>query len=200
MSKQLFLATIIALSSVLGSSATAQGPPSDSPVTSPKDKALEDKYRSDEIERVRREAETPEYRPSARFPQIKQDFEQIQIINSEQLQVSASNSRLDFERIAEAAAEIKMRATRLKSDLFPSASKERKKQIDRPIQARDDLKFLLTELDKAIIIFVHNPIFENTKVVNPQDSTRAERELWNIINLSERTRKRAERRDVRQKT
>jgi hypothetical protein len=200
MTKQFFLATIIALSSVLGSSATAQGPPSDSPGSSPKARALEDKYRSDEIERVRREAEVREYRPSARFPQIKEDFERIQIINSEQLQVRASTPRLDFERIAKAATEIRTRATRLKSDLFPSASKEPKKQVDRTNQARDDLKFLLAELDKAIIIFVHNPIFENTKVVNPQDSTRAERELWNIINLSERTRKRAERRDVRQKT
>jgi hypothetical protein len=195
--KQLFLATIIALSPVIGSSATAQTPPSDSPGASPKDRALEDKYRSDEIERVRREAESREYQPSLRFPQIKDDFERIQIINSEQLQASASKPNYDFERIAKAATEIRTRATRLKSNLFPMASREFDKQSNRPKSARDDLKFLLSELDRAIVVFVHNPIFENTKVVNPQDSARAERGLWDIINLSERTRKRAHRKDVK---
>jgi hypothetical protein len=192
MSKKLFLGAIVVLLSALGSFANAQGPPSDSPGTSPKDRSIEDKYRSDEIERVKREAETPEYRVAARFPQIKQDFERIQLINSERLQVSVSGSKSDYRRIAEAAAEIRTRATRLKSDLFPSASREGKKQIDQPGEARDDLKFLMTELDKAIIKFVHNPMFQNIKVVNPQDSTRAERELRKIIEFAERTRKKAD--------
>ncbi len=197
MRKQLFLATIIALSPLLVSSATAQTVPSDSPGSSPKDRSLEDKYRSDEIERVRREAETREYHPSLRFPEIKKDFERIQIINSEQLQTSASRPRYDFERIAKAATEIRTRATRLKSNLFPIASKGLDKQSDRSNSKRDDLKFLLHELDRAIIIFVHNPMFENTRVVNQQDSARAERGLWDIIDLSERTRKRAQRKDVK---
>lgn len=192
MSKQLFLAIIIALLSALASSsATAQVPPSDSPGSSPKDKSLEDKYRSDEIERVRRGAENRDHLRATRFPQIKADFERIQIINSELLKVTANGARLDYERISEAAGEIKKRASRLKSNLFPSESKEDSKPIGQQTEARDDLRFLLAELDRAIITFVHNPMFQNTRVVNPQDSTRAERELQNIINLSGRTRKKA---------
>jgi hypothetical protein len=191
MSKQFFLATLIALSSALGSSATAQVAPSDSPGASPKDKALEDKYRSDEIERVRRGAETREHLPTARFPQIKEDFERIQLINSELIKGTASNARIDYERISEASGEIRKRATRLKSNLFPSASTKRTKQNEAQTEEPLDLKSLLSELDKAITSFVHDPLFANIRIVSPQDSTRAERELEKIINLSARTRKKA---------
>jgi hypothetical protein len=191
MCKRLFLATIIALLSALGSSANAQVTPSDSPGASPKDKALEDKYRSDEIERVRREAERREERRTTRFPQIKQDFERIQIISGDLLQASSSNVQLDYARISEAAGEIRRRATRLKSNLFPSASEDTK-QIKQQGEESRDLKSLLIALDKSIASFAHNPIFGNIKIVNSQDSTKAERELEKIIKLSATTIKKAE--------
>jgi hypothetical protein len=127
-------------------------------------------------------------RPAARFPQIKEDFERIQLINSNVLQPIASARGFDYGRISEATGEIKKRATRLKSNLFPSESKIQAKQSEEQTKLRQDLKSLLTELDKAIISFVHNPIFQNTRVVDPQDSERAEKELEKIINLSARTR------------
>ena len=192
--KHVFLMTILALPSALCSYANAQLPVG-AGTGGRRDKSIEDKYRSDEMERLRRESNTPEYRPvTTRFPQIKEDFERIQVINSELFQGNNSSSGLDHARILEAAGEIKKRATRLKSNLFPSASSARLKQIEKPSKERQDLKSLLTELDRAITSFVHNPMFENTRVVNPQDSERAERELEKIIVLSARTRKKAERR------
>lgn len=191
MTKQLFLMTIVALASAPWSSANAQFPPSGAGTGGRKHKAIEDKYRSDEIERVRREAATPKYRPAARFPQIKEDFERIQVVNSDVLQANAVNGGLDYGRVSKAAAEIKKRATRLKSSLFPSESKEHAKQIAQQAKEQQDLKSLLTELDKAITSFVHNPMFENTRVVDPQDAMRAERDLQKIINLCARTRKKA---------
>jgi hypothetical protein len=191
MTRQLFLTTIVVLASALWSSANAQLPPGVG-TGGRMDKSIEDKYRSDEMERVRREAVKPVDRPGTHFPQIKEDFERIQLINGD-LRASNSNAGLDHERVKESAAEIRKRATRLKSNLFPSASKEATQQVDPQTEARQDLKFLLSELDKAITNFVHNPMFENTKVVNPQDSSRAERELQKIIYLSGRTRKKAER-------
>ena len=190
MIKQLFLMTMVALASALWSSDNAQLPPG-AGTGGRRDKSIEDKYRSDEMERVRRDANRPADRPAARFPQIKEDFERIQIINSDLLQANDSSAGLDYARISEASAEIRKRAIRLKSNLFPSASKERTKQIEQETKERQDLKSLLTELDKAITSFVHNPIFENTRVVDPQDSIRAERDLQKIINLSARTRKKS---------
>ena len=183
-SRWLFLVIVIASSS----SVQAQR----SPTVSPKDKSIEDKFRSDEIERVRRSAATRNDRPTARFPQIKEDFERIQLINSDVLQASPFDKGLDYRSISKAAAEIKKRATRLKLNLFPSDSKERDRKIEEQAKAPQDLRSLLTELDKAISSFVHNPIFENTRVVDPEDSLRAERDLEKIISLSTKTKKKAE--------
>jgi hypothetical protein len=196
MTKQFFLTTIVLLGSALWSSANAQLPPGVG-TGGRRDKSIEDKYRSDELERLRRDSNTPSYRPTtARFPEIKEDFERIQIINSDLLRVAGAAAALDYERISEGAAEITKRATRLKSNLFPSGSKEREKEVGPRSGPRDNLKFLLTALDQVILDFVHNPLFQNTKVVNPEDSSRAERELQKIINLSVRTRKKAARRTL----
>ena len=195
MRKELFLAAIIALSPAFWFSASAQLPPGVG-TGGRRDKSIEDKYRSDELERLHRESTTPNYRPTARFPEIKEDFERIQLINSDLLRVAASDAGLDYERISEGAAEITKRATRLKSNLFPSGSKEREKEVGPRSGPRENLKFLLTGLDQAIFDFVHNPLFQNTKVVNPEDSSRAERDLQKIINLSVRTRKKAVRRNT----
>ena len=165
------------------------------PTASPKDKSIEDKFRSDEIERVRRSAVSDaagKERHTTRFPQIKEDFERIQLINSDVLQANPFDRGLDYRSISKAAAEIKKRATRLKVNLFPSQSKAEESQIAQQTKEPQDLRSLLTELDKAISSFVHNPIFENTKVVNPEDSMRAERDLEKIIKLSAKTKKKVE--------
>ncbi len=88
----------------------------------PKDKSIEEKLRSDEIERVKRDAEKPDARPDPKFPRVKEDFERIQIINNEVLQEHASGGALDYARLSEAAAEVKKRAARLKTNLFSSDS------------------------------------------------------------------------------
>ena len=190
-SKWLLIA-ILGASSALSSSGSAQT--QRLPTASPKDKSIEDKFRSDEIERIRRSAGsavTTNDRHASRFPQIKEDFERIQLINSNVLQAKLDKG-LDYRSISKAAAEIKKRATRLKSNLFPSESKADESQIVQQTKEPQDLRSLLTELDKAISSFVHNPIFENTKVVNPEDSMRAERDLEKVIKLSAKTKKKVE--------
>ncbi len=190
MIRQVLLMTMMVLASTSWFSTNAQTPRSGAPLGSPKDKSIEDKYRSDEIERVRRGGDKPRDRTVARFPQIKEDFERIQLISSDILPTDELKA-LDYSRISEAAGEIRKRATRLRSNLFPE-SKHRSKQLERQPEEPEDLKSLLIALDKAITAFVHNPIFENTKVVNPEDSAKAERELEKIITLSWKTIKKTE--------
>ena len=132
MLKQLFSMTILALASAWWTSVSAQLPPG-AGTGGRRDKSIEDKYRSDEMERVRRDSERPKYRSETRFPQIKEDFERIQVINSDLLEANKSVSGLDYTRISEASAEIRKRATRLKSNLFPTASRERAKEVEKRI-------------------------------------------------------------------
>ena len=187
---QVFLMTILVLASAMWSSADAQVPQGVGSGDR-KDKSIEDKFRSDEMERVRRAGHTRGTPMVTRFPEIKEDFERIQVINSDVLQAFPSDAAVDYERLSAAAAEINKRATRLKSNLFPSELKARAEQGVQEAKEQQDLKSLLSELDATITRFVHNPMFENTRVVNPQDSERAKKELDNTIKLSDKIRKTA---------
>ncbi|HEX8181275.1 MAG TPA: hypothetical protein VF525_17165 [Pyrinomonadaceae bacterium] len=169
---------------------------------SPKDKAIEDKIRSDEIERIKRDAEKPDQRTDPQFPLIKQDFERIQIINNEVLQADAppTPAASDYARIAAAASEIKKRAARLKANLFPAGvaadSKEKEaaqQAAQTTVAAPEDLRSLLAELDSAIAGFVTNPMFQNLRVVNTQSSAQAGRDLERVIKLSGKLRQAADR-------
>ena len=91
----------------------------------------------------------------------------------------------DYQVISESAAEIKKRAIRLKSNLFPPESGKKSKEA-KSAPEDQELKSLLTLLDNSIASFTHSPIFQNAKVVNPEDSTNAQKELENIIKLSTR--------------
>ncbi len=140
--------------------------------------------RASEMERIKRDAEKPDRKSEKstedKFPQIKEDFERIQIVNGEVLQAAAP----DAARIAEAAEEVRRRAARLRSNLFPAESKEKTKSGED--KDRPDLKSLLSALDLALTSFVNSPIFQNTKVVDPRDSEKARRDLDEVIKLSTR--------------
>lgn len=140
--------------------------------------------RSNEMERVKRDAEKPgrkaEKSSEDKFPQIKEDFERIQIVNGEVLQAGAT----DYVRLSEAAEEVRKRATRLKSNLFPPESVEKQKAEGSEEKDQPGLKSLLSALDAALARFVGSPIFQNTKVVNPQESVKARRDLDEVIKLS----------------
>ena len=193
MHRRLLLAATICLLLLDAGLTAAQvpGPPGGISTGSPRDKAIEDKLRSDEIERVKRAAEKPEPRPDPEFPRIKEDFERIQIINNDVLQAQATAAAPDYARLAAAAGEIKKRAERLKLKLFPpDAEKQAKtKEPDGP----QDLPSLLAALDNALAGFVANPMFQSLRVVNTQSAAQAKRALESVIKLSGKVRQAADR-------
>ena len=203
MTIQLFLAAVLVLTPTLITSAVAQdhGPPAGGSDRNLKDSVSDVKNRSIEMDRIERDAKKAESRAredkreslaAPNFEQIKEDFERIQIINGDVLQASASSANLDYGRISESSAEIQKRATRLKSNLFPPKSKKQSKKTELGPEDQD-LKSLLTLLDKSLSSFTQNPMFQNTKVVTPQDSTDAEKELDSVIQISGRITNEAER-------
>ena len=147
--------------------------------------------RSNEMERVHRDSEKPDRKsseksPEDKFPQIKEDFERIQLINGDVLQSAAPGGVLDYGRLSGAAEEMSRRATRLKSNLFPPESAKKSKPKGEAEKDQRDLKALLSALDGAIARFVSSPIFQNVKIVNPQDSAQASVDLTEVIKLSAR--------------
>jgi hypothetical protein len=202
MNKRLFLAIGVAIIATLSIPAAAQdhGPPAGGSDKNLREAASDLKGRSIEIERVERDAKKPDRkdaektqnRPVPSFLQIKEDFEQIQLINSNVLQASPSSAKPDYQRISESAGEIEKRAIRLKSNLFPPKSTKQSKEKE-PATDDQELKSLLTLLDNSIANFTQSPMFQNSKVVNPEDRTNAEKELDAVIKISVRIRNEAER-------
>lgn len=147
------------------------------------------KNRSIELDRMRRQAsasKTSSGENNLKFPEIKEDFERIQIVNANSLQALSIKENPNYKTIFKAASEIKKRAFRLKSNLFPIA----KENSDRESAKKDQDKFLsynfkklAIEVDNALFSFVSNNIFQNTKLVDLKDSQKAESDLEKIIAL-----------------
>lgn len=189
MKKHLFLPIVIAVLTTLPVVAQDHGPPAGGSDKNLKDSTSDVKGRSNEIERVKRDLEKPESETATGaappgFSQIKEDFERIQIINSDVLQVNAPSGIPAYERIAEAAVEMEKRALRLRTNLFPPPKSEKQSKEKPPSPADQELKALLPALDKAIADFTHSSIFQNTGVAHAEDVATAQKELEKVIKLS----------------
>ncbi|MCU1288510.1 MAG: hypothetical protein JWN60_739 [Acidobacteria bacterium] len=153
-----------------------------------RDRFSDIKNRSIELERTKRDAGKAHRGgdPAQRFPEIKEDFERIQILNTEILQPFVKKTPLDFSAVYESASEINRRAERLKSNLFSGKAKPPKDSGNKEqIKAdRQTLENLLIALDNSINDFVHSSIFQNINLVNSKDSLKAQSDLETTIKLS----------------
>ncbi len=142
------------------------------------------KNRSLELERIKRETYkrpvSEDFAPN--FPKIKEDFEKIQKINSEILRINDLNSPANYADVLKSVSEINHRAVRLRSNLFTDDTKSKNKRQNN--DERQDIKILLAVLDKSINSFVHSSIFQNTNLVNSEDSLKAQKDLETVINVS----------------
>ena len=185
MIKKFFLA-IFALA-VFTIAAGAQMNPEQS-VLSAREQFSDIKNRSMELERIKRESYK---RPAGniyatKFPAIKGDFEAIQKLNDAITKLTAAKTPLNFAAVAKFVEQINQRAARLKFNLFSDETEPKKnaKEIQPETAAQPELKTLLDELDKSVVRFVHNPIFQNLNVVNLSDSQKAQKDLDKILTLS----------------
>ncbi|HEX8775917.1 MAG TPA: hypothetical protein VF735_20255 [Pyrinomonadaceae bacterium] len=136
-------------------------------------------------------------RPSLAYVQIKQDFLQLQTVNNRMMETTFANNVVDYKGIAEASAEIRKRAARLKSNLPLPESENDENVPELSLKGWDELdvgqvKPALKALDDLIMSFVGNPIFQKPQVVDVQQSAKARRELEAIIKLSAKIKKSAE--------
>jgi hypothetical protein len=138
-------------------------------------------------------ARGPAPQPTRRQPlaQINEDFARIQMVNNALARAAASGEELDLKLVAQAASEIKKRAGRLKENLIlPVTVEARPKASD--VFEQGQLRAALVALDRLVFSFVSNPGFQSVKVVDPEWSARARRDLEEIIELSGRVRKSSE--------
>lgn len=146
------------------------------------------KNRSIELERMKRDANeiNASKNNEPKFPQIKQDFEQIQKLSSNIFKLTAVKTKVNYKSVFKFVSELHRRAARLKSNLFTAKIKENKdlenkKQI---VGESQNIKILLDVLDNSINSFVHNSMFLNIHIINTDDSLKAQKDLETVIEAS----------------
>lgn len=194
--KKLFIFVFFTLAFSSVSELKAQSQSQRSPAQSVEaavNRSLETRTRSIELERIKNEAERDiaAERPTAKkFPEIKEDFEKLQTVNFNSLQTTVLKANPDYKIINKAATEIKKRANRLRKSLFPEDLTAPAKSANNTAEnaahvdlSKADLKQLSILLDNSIYRFVSSNLFQNTNVVNLDDSIKAQNELKEIIKI-----------------
>lgn len=160
------------------------------------DKNLADdgiKMRSVELERIKKEAtlaEASNFAPintemSKKFPQIKEDFEGIQMAQSAIITAYTKNKTIDYVLIETSANAINKNAKRLDTNLFAASKKDKEKKEAKEEKSKT-IRELIVELDNTIGSFVSSKIFGNLKVIEPEIAIKTRTDLLKIQELSEK--------------
>lgn len=145
------------------------------------------------LENVKRKLSRRPPEPSLAYQQIKEDFERLQFANYHLSGAGASVSTLDYGQIKKNAAEVKKRASRLKTNLLlPEPDKDEKLQKSREAFNGNELKPAIDALDALVKRFVWSPVFQHPNILDVENSVKARLDLEAIIKLSEHIQKRAE--------
>lgn len=106
--------------------------------------------------------------------------------------LAANNQPLDAKAFLDKAVEIKLRGTRLRTDLaLPVDDKAQKRDVLKSVDSAT-LQTVVSVLDKLLESFLHNPVFTDTGAVDLQLAAKARQDLEDIIVVSEKVRKTAE--------
>ncbi len=123
-------------------------------------------------------------------PQIREDFERIQFINREMMKAVFADNMVDNKQILKTISEIKKRASRLRTNLAYPEPDSSQMGNDVAIQNEEDIKLSLARLDKSIMSFVMNPIFQlKQQVVEAELAKKAISDLRDVVDQSDRIRK-----------
>ena len=148
------------------------------------------RMRSLQLERVNRDANKtvrpePTKEQLVKLAEIKEDFENIQKLQSEIVKAYTTGKKINYGKIDNSAVRISKRALRLDANLFGSESDKSSKTKSRDEAGTKSVRDLIIELDEAIGNFVNSPIFTNVKLVDSKISEKSQIDLEKIINLSE---------------
>jgi hypothetical protein len=124
--------------------------------------------------------------------QINEDFKNIQGLNNTMMAKAWAHDELDYGYISDSISQIKSKATRLRSNLaLPKAKDVDEKQPDLARAGVKEFRAALLLLDKSIMSFVRNPLFQNANVVEVNLAAQASHDRKLIIELSGKLQKSA---------
>jgi hypothetical protein len=153
------------------------------------------KMRSVELERIKREAFKTD--PNAygainpnlesKFPQVKEDFESIQISEAAIIKAYKTGKEIDYKLIEKTAKEINKKSKRLDENLFlyKLEAEDREKFETKDEKKPVEIKDIIVNLDKALGSFVTSKIFQDHKAIDKEVAKKARIDLANILKASD---------------
>lgn len=147
------------------------------------------RMRSNDLEQTKRDAaknnsgsaSQMNYEIDKKFPEIKDDYEGIQLAQDAIVKAYTTGEKINYEQIEKSAKEVNKNAERLRSNLFISEAETKKEKDEKKIKS---VKDLIVDLDKAVGAFVASAMFQNLRVVEQKTADKAQTHLAQIIKIS----------------
>lgn len=121
----------------------------------------------------------------AAIAEVKHDFERLQESYNQIVLAMSGSGALEHKPISDATAEIKKCAVRLKKNLALPAPENKVGGEETASLKEEEIKPSLRRLCLHIANFVMNPAFETLTVVDVEQSSKAGKDLEEIIRLSD---------------
>ena len=196
------LTCVAALALSLHALCRAQG--TGTPITGPRVDPAVERIRDEQQRQMalrsggRRDADAhPDERAvKAAAEQLNDDFKRVQVIRNDIARAVTSGSALDYRRVSEEAGEVRKRSVRMQTLLALREGEDADKQKHGDEEVAYDearLKGALVRLCHRIDSFVANPRFKAPGVVDVDATTKAARDLREMIDLSQKIKGDAER-------
>jgi hypothetical protein len=126
--------------------------------------------------------------------QISEDFRDLQGLNNKMMAEAWARSELDYRYISEMISQIRGKATRLKFNMaLPEAEDDKPMQPDDNFSNAEKFRAALLQLDRHIMSFATNPLFQKPDVIEVDLANRASRDLAVVVELSGKLKKTAAR-------
>jgi hypothetical protein len=117
--------------------------------------------------------------------QITNDFKELQSLNNKMMATAWEQPTLDYKYISRMTGEIAKKATRLRSNLaLPKSEEKEAVQPSEEISTKEAFKAELLSLDRSVMSFVTNPIFQKTNVMDLRLANQATSDLEAVISRS----------------
>jgi len=114
--------------------------------------------------------------------QIRKDFKEMQELNNKMMAHAWDRESLEYSFLSEMISHIKEKADRLKMNMhLPEPTKIEKAAPLRTISGPGEFRTALLLLDKTIMRFVNNPLFQTMNTLEIDLAVKARQDLESII-------------------
>ncbi|HBB89009.1 MAG TPA: hypothetical protein DC047_15500 [Blastocatellia bacterium] len=124
--------------------------------------------------------------------QIGADFKELQVLNNKMMSETWSKKDIDYGFISDMVSHIRAKASRLRLNLnLPQAKNGEQSFASRAITNSGEFRAALLVLDRTIMSFVSNPLFQKPNTIEVRQGSDARRDLEIIIGFADDLKKTA---------